>query len=186
MELVAYHWEWSINAKHLAQPSHHCFTRTESLKDILVHSCQGKPTSPHCAPNKFDNNSHWHLYDIHATTSQLKSPFHGNTHFDVDNVIYHMGCSFNLETFTLSLSCTSWSSILCPVHFHPMLQTPGKPNHMVWHTHTKREYTKPCVRFSAQGALNASNHVSTFHQSTVILLHKRTSWYLIWCKHSTL
>ena len=45
---------------------------------------------------------------------------------------------------------------------------------------TKMGYTKPHAHFFAQGALNAPNHVSTFNQSPVTLLHKRISRYLIW------
>ena len=42
--------------------------------------------------------------------------------------------------------------------------------------HTKKMvYTKPRARFFAQGALNALNHVSTFNQSPVTLLHKGSS-----------
>ena len=66
-----------------------------------------------------------------------------------------MGGSPNPETsFTLSPSCTSWSSIPHLAHSPSTLQTPSIPNHVLWHTPKKR-YTKPRACFFAQGALDA-------------------------------
>ena len=144
------------------------------------------------------SKSHWHLCDIHATLSQPISPFHGNPPFDTGNVICPMGGSPNLETsFKLSLPCTSRSSIPHPTHFRSVLQTTITPNQVVLHTYTQhthththththartqKGYTKASPQFFAQGPLNAPSHVSTFKQSAVTLLHKRTSRYLIWHK----
>ena len=66
-----------------------------------------------------------------------------------------------------------------PWHPPSVPQTPNIPNHVLWHT-PKIRYTKSRARFFAQGTLSAPNHVPTFHQSPVTLLHKGTSQYLIW------
>ena len=56
-----------------------------------------------------------------------------------------------------------------------MLQTSGKPNHVVGAT--KSGYTKPCARVLAPGAQHAQNHVHTHNESPATPFHKRTTWY---------
>ena len=70
--------------------------------------------------------------------------------------------------------------ILLPRYKHRAYQTTG------FGTPQKFGYTKPLAHFFAQGTLNAPNHVPTFYQSPVTLLHKRTFRYFIWGKHATL
>ena len=122
---------------------------------------------------------------LNPALTQQTSPLIRDPPFDKINFICPMSASLNLKsTYMLLPSHTSWPSIPCSTHPSLVLQTSGIPNHMVYATNSG--YTKPHARILVLGALHVPNHVRTLNQSTVISLHKRTPWYLIWLNHATL
>ena len=139
--------------------------------EVLVSGLNFGPSILHTPPN--------------PALTQTTTPLISKPPFDKSNFMCLMVLSPNVKpTYTLMPSHISWHSTPCPAHSPFVLQTSGKPNHVVRATNSG--YTKPRALILAPGAQHVPNHVLTLNQSPTTPFHNRTTWYLIWLHRATL
>ena len=182
---LAYHWEWSTTTQHLAKSPHHCLPQNQIPKG---HPNTFQPsqinTPKFCYQQTSTIITTGTLLIIMPPYSSQPAPLNRHTLFDKRNLIPRMSASTNPKpTYTSLLSRTSWSSTPCCTHSFTALQKLGVPNHVVFATNSGR--TKPPVHILTPRQLYVLNHMATLNQSTSILFHEWTPWYLIWLKHAT-
>ena len=124
--------------------------------EVLVLGLNFGPSILHTPPN--------------PALTQTTTPLISKPPFDKSNFMCLMVLSPNVKpTYTLMPSHISWHSTPCPAHSPFVLQTSGKPNHVVRATNSG--YTKPCATFSPQ---EHSMYQTTCPHSTNHLQHHPT------------
>ena len=107
--------------------------------------------APWVAPPTWRLPSHYHRHALHGLKYHIPPTFFPR---------------YKQQLYQIKWFCTHTHNTHTHTHTHT-------------HAHTQKGYTKASPQLFAQGPLNAPSHVSTFNQSAVTLLHKRTSRYLI-------